>query len=129
MAKILVVDNDLTIRVLPELVLVEQGHEVIQAKNGEEAITATYLHWPNLILMDIDMPVLDGFKAILQVAGIPVIMLGGTPIVDGEKLVMWLGVKYFVPKPWEPEALEATVRAAPGVTAPPFLNLLNRRTV
>ncbi|MGM0885195.1 MAG: response regulator [Bacillota bacterium] len=68
MAKILVVDNEVSIRVLIKVILANGGHEVIgEASNGFEAVEKYRQLKPDLVTMDITMPVMDGVKAALQI--------------------------------------------------------------
>ena len=81
MAKILVADDDREVRELSIFTLRFAGHEVVGASNGEEAIVEAKVHAPDLILMDVRMPKLNGFEAckILKadavLSSIPVIFL------------------------------------------------------
>jgi two-component system cell cycle response regulator DivK len=78
---ILVVDNDEKNRKLLRVVLQYSGYEVIEAENGEHGVQLAKLHIPALILMDIQMPVMDGIEAMkilksdMSTSGIPVIAL------------------------------------------------------
>ena len=60
--KILVVDDDLVIRGLLRELLAEEGYEVILASNGEEAIDLAEIENPEVILLDINMPGIDGIE-------------------------------------------------------------------
>lgn len=59
--KILVVDDDRTLRALLRLALEEDGYEVFEAKDGEQCLTEYQLHQPHMVLLDGVMPELDGF--------------------------------------------------------------------
>ena len=61
--KVLIAEDHEDTREMMCVLLSLQGYEVIQAKNGEEAIQIAALKSPDLILMDINMPVKDGFEA------------------------------------------------------------------
>ena len=81
MAKILIVDDHLNTRLWIDHILTEQGHEVIQAEDGRSACAKVLSEKPDLILLDVTMPVADGFQvleALKEFSGttdIPVIML------------------------------------------------------
>jgi DNA-binding response OmpR family regulator len=81
--KVLVVDDELEIRDLLSKFLAEEGYEVIVASNGEEAIELAKSESPNVILLDIKMPGIDGIetcrilRAQEQTRFIPVIMITG----------------------------------------------------
>lgn len=63
MACILIVDDDLGIRALLNEILLDEGYEILQAGNGAEAVEIARAEQPDLILMDLMMPVLDGAEA------------------------------------------------------------------
>ena len=79
--KILLVDDEEDILDFLELILEEQGYDVVKANSGPEALAAAQMHRPDLILLDIMMPEMDGWevlkllKADEEVAHIPVAML------------------------------------------------------
>ncbi|HEY4492899.1 MAG TPA: response regulator [Acidobacteriota bacterium] len=79
--KILLVDDEEDILDFLELILEEQGYSVIKANSGKEALAAAQMHHPELILLDIMMPEMDGWevlkflKADEETADIPVAML------------------------------------------------------
>lgn len=82
-AKILVVDDSLQMRGLLDRILVAEGYVVFLASNGEEAIEVAKTKSPRIIVMDIDMPVMNGLeactrlKAIKETRSIPVILMTG----------------------------------------------------
>ena len=63
MAKILVVDDEEDIRRLLVTIFTDSGYEVVTASNGKEAVDAAKSEHPDLIFMDILMPVMDGYEA------------------------------------------------------------------
>ncbi len=79
--KILLVDDEEDILDFLELILEEQGYSVIKASSGRDALAAAQMHRPELILLDVMMPEMDGWevlkllKADEEVAHIPVAML------------------------------------------------------
>lgn len=79
--KILLVDDEEDILDFLELILEEQGYSVVKANSGREALAAAQMHRPELILLDIMMPEMDGWevlkllKADEEVSHIPVAML------------------------------------------------------
>ena len=62
-ARVLVVDDDASIRGLLEVTFVTEGLEVETARNGQEAVDAALLDPPACIVLDVMMPVMDGFEA------------------------------------------------------------------
>ncbi len=71
MAKILVVDDDPGNLKLAATVLQHAGHEVLAAANGEEALAAAQAHTPDLVLMDVQMPGIDGIAALRRLRADP----------------------------------------------------------
>ena len=71
MAKILVVDDDPRNLRLAVTVLEQAGHEVLSAEGGAEGIEAALAHAPDLILMDMQMPGVDGFAALARLRADP----------------------------------------------------------
>lgn len=67
MHKILVVEDNEQNRTLLREVLTSDGYEVIEARNGDEGLKAAKEHNPALILMDIQMPVMEGFACLKQI--------------------------------------------------------------
>lgn len=68
MAKILIVDDSDTHLYTLSKIVEEEGHEVITASNGEEGVEAAIANTPDLILMDVVMPGLNGFQATRKIA-------------------------------------------------------------
>ncbi|HKU37407.1 MAG TPA: response regulator [Polyangiales bacterium] len=79
--KILVVDDSRTFRHLEEELLKRNGYALLQAENGAQALQVAARETPDLILLDLQMPVMDGAKALAalksgdKTAGIPVVMI------------------------------------------------------
>ena len=69
--KVLAVDDNRTNLHILQVFLKKLGHEVILAENGEEAVRRFSEHSPDLVLLDIMMPVMDGFEAARQIKAIP----------------------------------------------------------
>ena len=88
---ILLVDDDLTLREMYEERLKAEGFDIIQASNGEEAMAKAKESKPNIILLDIMMPKINGFDVLKEIKGdpelkdIPVIILTAL-IQDVDKL-------------------------------------------
>ena len=110
---VLVVDDDRTLRRLCETTL-NSEYRVVLAGDGEEALRRVYEHRPDLILLDISMPVMDGWETcrrIRQLCDTPVIMLTAR---DGEEDVVRgldVGADDYVTKPFHPAQLRARIRA------------------
>ena len=107
MAKILVVDDAEFLRVRITKMLSADGHEVVQADNGVNAIATYKAEKPDVVLMDITMPEMDGLTALKEIRkvdpGAKVIMLTA---LGQESVVLEAiksGARDFVVKPFEPD--------------------------
>ncbi len=115
---ILVADNSMVVRAVLRRQLETDGHTVVEAVNGAEAIDACREYHPDVILLDVEMPVLDGhatlerLKADPQLKDIPVVFLTGR--VDTADVVngLRLGAHDYLRKPFEANELMARVSAA-----------------
>ena len=94
------------------------GYHVIEARNGAAGIKAARDETPDIILLDVDMPVMNGWEA-LKLLGenpvtraIPVVMLTSFPLVQGEAAALSAGASHYIPKPWIVEIVKLTVRVA-----------------
>jgi len=115
---ILVADDSMVVRAVLRRQLEADGHTVIEAVDGEEAITACREYCPDVVLLDVEMPVLDGhatlerLKADPDLKDIPVVFLTGR--VDTADVVtgLRLGAHDYLRKPFEANELMARVSAA-----------------
>jgi CheY-like chemotaxis protein len=76
---VMVVDDSNDIREMICIQLRRRGYRVVGAANGEEAVELVQRSEPGLILMDLSMPVMDGYEATRRIKALP--MLGGVPVV------------------------------------------------
>ena len=105
---VLVVDDDDTNRLVLEALLSDAGHRVIEARHGAEAVELYRQHRPDAVLMDVMMPVMDGYEAsrrIRALAGrhfVPIIFL--TALSDDKSLARCIeaGGSDFLTKPFHP---------------------------
>lgn len=120
MARVLIVDDDLTVRELVTLLAERDGHEVFCAENGIQAVKMLRDHAVELVITDIMMPELDGF-GVVQVARkvqpdarIIVASAVGEKVPEHltEAAFRKLGVDRFVPKPFRAATLRAAIREA-----------------
>ncbi|MGB7347219.1 MAG: response regulator [Pirellulaceae bacterium] len=111
MTTILVVDDHNDIREMMTLKLQKYGFAIVTAANGLEAVLATAQTAPALILMDINMPELDGLEATIQIRAadadkrIPVIALTAYALPDDESRAIAAGCDAFHAKPVDFEKL------------------------
>jgi len=114
-AKILAVDDEPALTDLMQFHLVRAGHKVTTAANGWEAIEAVKLCRPDLILLDLMLPDLDGFGVceILRrdplTATIPIIIVSAWASPDSRNLGLELGALDYLTKPFSPHDLVARV--------------------
>ena len=112
--KILVVDDDEHIAELISLYLIREGYDTKEVYNGNEAVKAFEEYKPNLIMLDIMLPGLDGYgvcKEIRKTSGVPIIMLTAKGDTIDKVLGLELGADDYMVKPFEPKELTARVKA------------------
>jgi DNA-binding response OmpR family regulator len=112
MAHILVVDDDQDIRKLVETILTKRGHKVSQAEDGESGLGFAMVKKPDLVILDLHLPKMDGFevcrrlKADQATRRIPVIMLTAAyPEWEDAQKGFKLGADEYVIKPFAAELL------------------------
>ena len=112
--KILVVDDDEHIAELISLYLIREGYDTKEVYNGNDAVKAFEEYKPNLIMLDIMLPGLDGYgvcKEIRKTSGVPIIMLTAKGDTIDKVLGLELGADDYMVKPFEPKELTARVKA------------------
>ncbi len=113
--KILVADDEPVIVRLMEFILARQGHEMLVAVNGEEALQKIRAHHPDLALLDIMMPRIDGYEVAQQLRAdpetsrLPIIMLSAKAQEEDIRRGAEVGVDAYVTKPFSPEHLVQVV--------------------
>ena len=118
MAKVLIVDDSRVFRYSLRKLVKDWGHEVLIAKNGEEAIEVAREQKPELILMDIVMPGMNGYqtKRMLSrdenTSGIPVIFVSTRSEETDRIWGLRQGAAAYVTKPVKPEILESAILEA-----------------
>ena len=120
MTKILVIDDEVAIRKLVGVLLRQAGHDVIDAEHGLSGIAMAQSEKPDLILLDLMMPVVDGFEVLRRLREdpvanrIPVIMLTAKIDAASERACMNLGAVDYIKTPWGPQEIEERVAMALG---------------
>jgi CheY-like chemotaxis protein len=113
---ILIVEDQHELRQLYVQELALSGFDVIEAANGADAITHTALLTPDVVLMDLSLPILDGWEATRRLksdgrtAHIPIVALTAHDGAHELQRATHAGCDWFVPKPCPPEALVNEVR-------------------
>ncbi len=114
--RILVVEDQPDNRQIIRDMLADTGYEITEAENGEEALAAIANQRPDLILMDIQLPVMDGYAATRRIKtdptlkSIPVIAVTSYALSGEEKKAREAGCDDYVPKPYSPRQLLAKIR-------------------
>ena len=102
MAKVLVIDDEPTVRTLLDILLRSQGYDVILADNGWDGLLLYRQEHPDVIVLDLKMPGLDGVTVLKQIRSVdltqPVIVLTGDTTPQAERQVRALGVSEFIIK-------------------------------
>ena len=114
MMKILLVDDDPNIRQLVNLYLVKEGFEVTMAASGDEALKLFKASPPNLMLLDIMLPGMDGWQVcreVRKISNIPIIMLSAKDETFDKVLGLELGADDYVAKPFDMKELVARIKA------------------
>ena len=114
LGKILVVDDDQNICELLRLYLEKEGYHVILANDGEEAITKFNAMAPDLILLDIMLPGLDGWQVCREIrkkSNVPIIMLTAKGETFDKVLGLELGADDYVVKPFDTKEVIARIKA------------------
>ena len=115
--KILIIEDDRDIVEMLEYNLQEEGYETISALNGEKGIALAGKEQPDLIILDIMLPVMDGFEVCRnlkndeKVAHIPIIILSAKSQETDKVVGLELGADDYVTKPFSPRELIARTRA------------------
>ncbi len=115
--RILVVEDQEDNRAILRDLLQSVGYELVEAVNGEEALSIALEHKPDLILMDIQRPVVDGYEATRRIKAepalqeIPVIAVTSYALSGDEEKARAAGCDDYVTKPFSPRDLLAKVQA------------------
>jgi len=111
--KILVIDDESDVRQLMAHFLTEKGFEVRIAENGRLGLAALDTFTPDVVLLDMHMPELDGVETLKRLAarrpGLPVIMVTVNDDVETTSRLLQLGAADYVPKPFNLEYLEQAI--------------------
>lgn len=115
---ILVVDDNELNRDLLMKILSREGHDVVQACNGEHALEILRETPLDLVLLDIRMPVMDGYQTLAEIKGdpslrhIPVVIITAVDETEGAIRCIKQGAEDFIGKPFDPVLLKARVSAS-----------------
>jgi two-component system cell cycle response regulator DivK len=116
MKRILVVEDQEDNRQILRDLLTNAGFDMIEAENGEEAIASAQARRPDLILMDIQLPILDGYEATRRIKAdpdlksIPIIVVTSYALSGDEDQARRAGCDDYVAKPFSPRQLLAKIK-------------------
>ena len=114
--RILVVEDQEDNRQILRDLLGSAGYDLIEAENGEEALAAVAKHRPDLVLMDIQLPIMDGYEATRRLKAdpkfkaIPIIVVTSYALSGDEGKAREAGCDAYVTKPYSPRLLLAKIK-------------------
>ena len=114
---ILIVDDFDDTRLLLRTWLAKKGYRVIEAENGKQAVTTAVSKRPNLIIMDVEMPELDGLSATRQIRAlsgfeqVPIVAVSAYGADQFRADALEAGCNEYVSTPFEPEELERLIES------------------
>ena len=114
MSKILIADDEAHIREILRVYFIKEGFEVIEAEDGQQALLKVEKESPNIVLLDIMMPVMDGITACEEIRrrfDIPIIMLTAKDEDDDRILGLEKGADDYITKPFNPREVVARIKA------------------
>ncbi len=111
--KILVVDDEREVRLVIQEFLTGKGYEVRVASNGIEALACLGTFMPDVVLLDMAMPEMDGLEALKRISvsypSLPVIMVTVNADIETTSKVLQLGAADYVPKPFDLDYLDQAI--------------------
>ena len=116
--RVLVVDDERMNRLLLRRALEVEGHAVTEAANGREALERLRADAPDVVLLDLVMPELDGYATLREIkadpnlAHVPVIIISGVDDLDSIVRCIEMGATDYLPKPFEPAILHARLESS-----------------
>lgn len=109
MKTIAVIDDDIYIGNMLEEVLINEGYRVLRAYSGTEAVLLLSTQTPDLVLLDLMLPGMDGEQVLSHIQGIPVIILSAKAEVDDKVRLLLVGAADYVTKPFQVKELLARI--------------------
>ena len=111
--RVLVVDDDTEVRLILREFLTGRGYEVTVAEGGAEAIAALEKERPDVVLLDVAMPEMDGVETLKRIVALrptlPVIMVTANADIVVTAKLLALGAADYIPKPFDLEYLDQAV--------------------
>ena len=119
-AMVLLVDDEDQLRRVMKDLLERQGYTVVEARDGAQALDEVDRHAPDIVILDLNLPGVDGYSVLSQLRSrpatrqIPIIVLTAKGDEDNEVRVLELGADDFLTKPFRAKALAARLESALG---------------
>ena len=119
--KILIVEDDEKSLYLARFILEKEGYDVIEARDGLEALDKVSRETPDLILMDMQLPKLDGYEATRRIradknlAHIPVVAMTAYAMKGDREKTLEAGCTGYIEKPIDPETIISEIQKVVGV--------------
>ena len=116
-SRVVIADDEPITRMLIKRALVRENFEVLEAENGDQAVELVTRERPDLVLLDLNMPVMDGYEAIhhlrhdASLTGLPIIVLTAEDGQTVERRVLTMGADDYMVKPFEAPVLLSRVNA------------------
>ena len=116
MMRVMVVDDSLTVRKITSRMLAREGYHVLTAKDGVDALEQMIDILPDVLLVDIEMPRMDGFdltrnvRADERLKSIPIIMITSRTAEKHRTYAFEIGVNHYLGKPFQEEELLGLVQ-------------------
>jgi len=107
----MIVDDSLTVRKITSRLLAREGYQVMTAKDGMDALEQLVAIIPDVLLVDIEMPRMDGFeftrnlRADERLRGVPIVMITSRTAEKHRQYAFELGVNHYLGKPYQEEEL------------------------
>jgi len=113
--KVLIIDDE-TANIIALTNILSQEYDILASKNGKDAITLAEEHMPEVVLLDVLMPDMDGYEVITELKRsertqhIPVIFITGLDNIEAEKKGLALGAADYIPKPFHSDIVKLRVQ-------------------
>jgi len=122
--RILVVDDEEDVRTILRVMFEQEGHEVMEAIDGEMAISMVLAYGPDVVVLDLMLPTLDGFSALEKLRdlsstqAVPIVILSARALSEDIRHGLELGADEYVTKPFAPDAFVTDVVELAAMTPP-----------
>lgn len=118
--KILIADDSDMMRKIAKMTIGKDGYDVIEASTGAQAVEIAIKEQPQLILLDAEMPEMDGWEATKalkknpQTVGIPILICTGHDLCEEDDLVKESGISGYICKPYNPVQMISKIKEVLG---------------